>query len=627
LDRQGPRLSYGAAGFEAWYILKAKFVIVMRIASVKDPVFLRRAYPDKGRHVRATIVGIAVLLFVSLALRLYHLDYFSLWLDELTQYFHSARPVADLIQNSPDEMFLSYLFGHLCIRLHLDGSPWLLRLPAALFGVGTVVCTWLLARECWDERMAWITGVLVTVWPTLIVYSQEYRTYSMFTMLAVLSCYFLVLALRTNLPLHWVLFSLFTLLDLFNHFAALFTLVSLLLFTVSSFGIDVAKVWHSRSRVTCALKHIQPRASWAALSYAIVGVGYLPASLFLARFLSHPEIVPDRARLPISLESVRALFGRLLGVGEGWQLLLISIIALVGLVCAWWHRPRTALLITFWILVPLAVSALRPGGATVMTSARFLLFIVPLYLLLMAVGTLVFADRAAAWLYSLYRTTTGSWGSKRSQPILPSAPPRTWLFATLMVAATVLALVILPGLLSTYSLNPKPLPMNGRDAYDYALRQVGPQDLLLEVTSATGGHVHWYAFYESYFLRPAVRPSGLSVAFVDQTLFPPNETAMANLKGRLYAIFMIDPSEEGALRQAAGDYFTVTCFTRMCTLMATDRAAGAMSNQIHTFFKRFLPLNPPDFTPGLQASQQDLLRRCEDAAQREREPALQCPVE
>jgi uncharacterized membrane protein len=153
--------------------------------------------------------GACAGLLVALAavLRLHGLDRWSLWLDELLQYKESATPLSELhsallIQDMP----VSFLLTHAFVSAGFDDNEWQLRLPLAILGVATVPLVYLLARELVSQRAAFFAGLVACVMPVLVIYSQEYRGYSLLVFLTTLCAWSLAVALRTNGRGWWALF-------------------------------------------------------------------------------------------------------------------------------------------------------------------------------------------------------------------------------------------------------------------------------------------------------------------------------------------------------------------------------------------------------------------------------------
>src|SRR5262245_51582066 len=93
----------------------------------------------------------AVLIGPALALRVYALGRYSLWLDETIQYRGGAAPLSELFTiKFPQEMVLSFILLKPLIAIGWDQSEFVLRLPIALMGTATVAVVWWVARELFD---------------------------------------------------------------------------------------------------------------------------------------------------------------------------------------------------------------------------------------------------------------------------------------------------------------------------------------------------------------------------------------------------------------------------------------------------------------------------------------------
>ena len=120
-------------------------------------------------------------------LRLYRLDFQSLWVDEGLQYFVANN-------NGLGEIFsqarsfhppLSFLINH--VFLQIGESDFFFRLPSAIFGIATLPVFYILARELTSSRVALVSTFVLAVSPFHIWYSQEGRMYAQLLFFSVLS--------------------------------------------------------------------------------------------------------------------------------------------------------------------------------------------------------------------------------------------------------------------------------------------------------------------------------------------------------------------------------------------------------------------------------------------------------
>jgi len=101
-------------------------------------------------HRRRETTWLWLIVIVGALVRLYHLDFQSLWLDEGWQYSiasaQSMRGVFDrALEPEAAHPPLSYLINHLFLQV--QDSDFFLRLPSVLFGIGSLPLCYLFARR------------------------------------------------------------------------------------------------------------------------------------------------------------------------------------------------------------------------------------------------------------------------------------------------------------------------------------------------------------------------------------------------------------------------------------------------------------------------------------------------
>ena len=111
--------------------------------------------PDPIRQLTAGIpperiwlIAIAVVTLVAAALRLYHLDFNSIWLDEGTTYVVSSQSFSDILTISINRDFHPPLFRwmeHIVI-MTIGTSEWALRILPAIIGIATVPLFYLIGK-------------------------------------------------------------------------------------------------------------------------------------------------------------------------------------------------------------------------------------------------------------------------------------------------------------------------------------------------------------------------------------------------------------------------------------------------------------------------------------------------
>lgn len=141
------------------------------------------------RNIRTKRKELLILLLACL-LRIVNLNQ-SFWLDEAAQVIESSRPLSQQLDLAAD--FHPPLF-HLILHfwMYLGKSEVWVRLPSVLFGVGSLILLYKLARVFFGEKESLIASLFLSISPYHIWYSQEARPYMLFVFLSLLSTLMLV---------------------------------------------------------------------------------------------------------------------------------------------------------------------------------------------------------------------------------------------------------------------------------------------------------------------------------------------------------------------------------------------------------------------------------------------------
>lgn len=115
---------------------------------------------------------------VGLVIRLHHLDYESLWMDELRQISYYPHSILQIIDDaaSQSQPPLDYWIGHFV--QFISSSDFAVRLPSALFGAGSVALLTVLIASATSWQIALGFGLISALMPFHLYYSQEARPYS-----------------------------------------------------------------------------------------------------------------------------------------------------------------------------------------------------------------------------------------------------------------------------------------------------------------------------------------------------------------------------------------------------------------------------------------------------------------
>lgn len=333
------------------------------------------------------LVGVVGLAF---ALRVAGLDFQSLWRDEVDAIRFATALWDDLLrmfvvpgQNGP----LYYV--SLRPWLYLAGpSEYALRFFSVIFGTLAVPLVYRLSRRLFRSLpyLALLAALLTATSPYLVWYSQEGKMYSLVLALVLLSMDRYLAALERGGWQRWVLYVVFTAAAVYVHFvAALMVPVQIVAFFLMTRETRRTrwKAWLASTGVL--LLPYLPLLRWQlplALSPADSGYRFVPLHDMLISLLANYSLGPISG----SLRWATFLFVVLL-LAAGWLWREArSRLASLGILACWACLP----VLSFFLL-----TLVRP-----MYTARYLIFLLPAYLILLAAGAIAIVRRSrlSGWL-------------------------------------------------------------------------------------------------------------------------------------------------------------------------------------------------------------------------------------
>jgi len=352
-----------------------------------------------SRRQRLTLLGIVGLAF---ALRVLGLDTQSLWRDEIDAVLFALKPLPELLgtfvqpgQNGP----LYFLALRPWLRA-AGQTEFALRFFSLFFGVLTVPLVYRLGRRLFPRMplVALLAALLAATSPYLVWYSQEGKMYSLVACLIVLSMERYLAALEWGGWQRWLGYVAVTSAAFYVHLlAALIVPVQVLVYALAGRrnGYRRWKPW---------------LASLAALT-----LPYLPLLAWQLPMLLEKSVTGYRF-VPLNDMLLSLLVSFSLGVLEGpslWLLLpFVAVLLAGGALLVRRREWRASLwLLVCWLLLPVLalflVTLARP-----MYTARYLIYLLPAYLLLLALAVVALAGRSrivAGVLLASILVTNG-WG-------------------------------------------------------------------------------------------------------------------------------------------------------------------------------------------------------------------------
>lgn len=336
---------------------------------------------DKSINKSTTLI-ISILLLVGAALRLFHLDYQSLWLDEMhTMLFSNpATSWKDYWKEIGADVHppLHYTLLRILFQA-IAYTSIVARLLSAIAGILSIWAIFLLGREIKDNRLGLFAASITTLNYYAIYYSQEARNYMLSFLLVTLSFLYFIRLLKTLQLKHSIWYGIYTLLLLYCHYYAAFIICAQVL-TAVIFFLNEEKP----NRLLFIKRFL--------LSGAIVAVGFSP----WVRFLSSVTEVKN-TWIPLPANSfVVDYFNEYFGNSE----LLVPVFAgciLIFLVSLFF-APKTnlkikekPLLLAFivcglWITITYLLPYLRSVTAIPMLYCRYTIVVLPAIIICISFG-------------------------------------------------------------------------------------------------------------------------------------------------------------------------------------------------------------------------------------------------
>ena len=227
---------------------------------------------DPAPVSRVQWIVFALLMAAAVGLRLHDLGV-GLWYDEIVTYVKFAplswgEIVTDY--SSQNQHFLYTLLAHASFETFGESAA-ALRLPAALFGIGSIAALFLLGRRVTTTRETLLACGLLTFSYHHVWFSQNARGYSGMLFWTVLSSWLLVRALRETRPALWPAYAAAAAMGVYTHMTMVFVVAGHFLIWVLAMVTRRNEPWPAR---------------WSGLV-----LGFVPSGLFV--FLLYALVLPQ----------------------------------------------------------------------------------------------------------------------------------------------------------------------------------------------------------------------------------------------------------------------------------------------------------------------------------------------
>lgn len=147
---------------------------------------------------KISYVFLFILIIFATALRVYQIDFQSLWNDELSSIMRSEFDKVSLVLKDWDEYGHPpglYLLYYYWIKL-FSNSEISIRIPSIIAGVSSVIFIYLLAKKIYSKKEGIISASFMTILWCPIYFSQEARQYSLLILFSIIVSYLLIVIIN-----------------------------------------------------------------------------------------------------------------------------------------------------------------------------------------------------------------------------------------------------------------------------------------------------------------------------------------------------------------------------------------------------------------------------------------------
>lgn len=322
---------------------------------------------------------ILIILAIATAMRFYHLEYQSVWLDEICSITEANPTVkwSDLemtILASDPHPQLYFIFLKSMFLL-FGYTIFVARFFSAFIGVLGVFSIYLLGKEIMNKKVGLISAFLLAINAFHLYYSQEVRMYSLLLLFTVLSFYRLVIFLKNTTYKNAVWYGIFTGLMLFTQFFGLFVLASqLFILLIILLRLD------KKDKLQFLFKSL--------VSGAIMIAIFLPAiHLFIETTKKKYAVLQ-----PTTIDIIKQIFKDFADNSDVVLWISILIIAFYFFFVVKKklfknkEESQIILVLLSWIFITLLLPIIRSYLVTPMIVSRYFIVILPAIILFVALG-------------------------------------------------------------------------------------------------------------------------------------------------------------------------------------------------------------------------------------------------
>lgn len=173
---------------------------------------------------------IIVIIIIAAALRLFHLDFQSIWLDEIHT-MNEANPKIPFkelynVIMSGEQMPPLYFYTLYFIFKIFGYTTFVARFYSAALGLISIYALYVLGKEIVNKQVGLISAFLLSINYFHLYYSQEARPYEFLLLCSIISFFMLIRFIKKPTRKNAIIYGVFSALMIHSHFFGLFALAT-----------------------------------------------------------------------------------------------------------------------------------------------------------------------------------------------------------------------------------------------------------------------------------------------------------------------------------------------------------------------------------------------------------------
>jgi mannosyltransferase len=345
--------------------------------------------PLEGELINYRLL-LGFIIALGAALALYKLGSKSLWVDEITTIkisLGSFSAIVESLKHQHNAPPLYYFMLHPFVRL--STGEFMVRLPSAIFSIVSVYACYRVGREFFGKTTGLLAALFLALSPMHLRYAQEARMYSLFELTALLSLFFFYKGVETRQSKFWIGYTFATLASMYTHYFTAFYVA-----TQGTFLLILTAFSCFSSTRSKSIK-VADKKTWFAFALSLFAIFllYLP-------WLPYALAKTTGKGLHQSFADFLSAIFRCLWVDQAVILpYILAGFGLIGLIgCFVTSQTKKGIFLLLWLTLPLPLIYLFLNHVQSFFAIRYIIFILPVYVLLVAYGVTVSGDALAKFL-------------------------------------------------------------------------------------------------------------------------------------------------------------------------------------------------------------------------------------